>query len=268
MGETRLDVQLPKQVDGFCLDASWSMGNELAVLFGYSGSGKTMTMRMIAGLVRPDSGRIVRDGEVLYDSESKRSVPPQERQFGFVGQDLALFPHMTVAKNIAYGLKGLSREESHERVAEFIRLLHLRGLGVQTAPRDLRGAAAAGRPGEGAGQPAQGAASGRALLRARRTAEGGALGGHPRGARGTSHPYPGRDPRPVDAHTVADRIIVYRRGPGGAGRHSGRRALRPGLARDRDARRRRGQPRREGGVFDRPGARLRALASATERGPT
>ncbi|MBN1632365.1 MAG: ABC transporter ATP-binding protein [Thermoleophilia bacterium] len=114
------------------------MDNELAVLFGYSGSGKSMTMRMLAGLVRPDSGRIVRDGEVLYDSETKRSVPPQERQFGFVGQDLALFPHMTVAKNIAYGLKGLSKEESHARVAEFIRLLHLKGLGVRL-PREISG---------------------------------------------------------------------------------------------------------------------------------
>ncbi len=137
-GDSRLDVHLQKRVDGFCLDVQWSMGNELAVLFGYSGSGKSMTMRMIAGLVRPDSGRIVRDGEVLYDSDCSISVPPQERQFGFVGQDLALFPHMTVAKNIAYGLKGLSREESHERVAEFIRLLHLKGLGVRL-PREISG---------------------------------------------------------------------------------------------------------------------------------
>jgi molybdate transport system ATP-binding protein len=138
MEGSRLDVQLFKKVDGFCLDASWSIGNELAVLFGYSGSGKTMTMRMIAGLVRPDSGRIVRDGEVLYDSESKCWVPPQERKFGFVGQDLALFPHMTVAKNIAYSLKGLSKEERHDRVAEFITLFYLKGLGARL-PREISG---------------------------------------------------------------------------------------------------------------------------------
>ncbi len=137
-GSSRLDVQLVKQVDGFRLDASWHMGNELAVLFGYSGSGKTMTMRMIAGLVRPDSGRIVRDGEVLYDSDSKCWLPPQERRFGFVGQDLALFPHMTVAKNIAYGLKGLSKEERHDRVAEFITLCYLKGLGARL-PREISG---------------------------------------------------------------------------------------------------------------------------------
>lgn len=136
--DSKLEVQLHKKVDGFSLEASWSMGNELAVLFGYSGSGKSMTLRMLAGLVRPDAGRIVREGEVLYDSSSKCSVAPQERKFGFVGQDLALFPHMTVAKNIAYGLKGLSRDESHERVAEFIRLLHLKGLGVRL-PREISG---------------------------------------------------------------------------------------------------------------------------------
>lgn len=136
--ESRLELQLCKQVDGFCLDASWSMGNELAVLFGYSGSGKSMTLRTLAGLVRPDSGRIVRDGEVLYDSETRCSVPPQQRRFGFVGQDLALFPHMTVARNIAYGLKGLSREEAHARVAEFLDLMHLKGLGVRL-PREISG---------------------------------------------------------------------------------------------------------------------------------
>lgn len=136
--ESRLDVQLVKRVNGFCLDASWSMGNELAVLFGYSGSGKTMTMRMLAGLVRPDSGRIVRDGEVLYDSEAKTWMPPQQRQFGFVGQDLALFPHMTVAKNIAYSLKGLNKAERHDRVAEFITLCYLKGFG-ERLPREISG---------------------------------------------------------------------------------------------------------------------------------
>jgi molybdate transport system ATP-binding protein len=137
-GESQLDVRLAKEVNGFSLDVSWSIGNELAVLFGYSGSGKTMTMRMIAGLIQADSGRIVRDGEVLYDSESKCWVPPQDRQFGFVGQELALFPHMSVAKNIAYGLKGLSKEERHDRVAEFITLFYLKGLGAHL-PREISG---------------------------------------------------------------------------------------------------------------------------------
>jgi len=136
--EPRLDVRLFKKVEGFTLDASWQMGNELAVLFGYSGSGKSMTLRMVAGLVKPDAGRVVLDGEVLFDSPDRRWVPPQGRSFGYVGQDLALFPHLDVARNIAYGLKGVSKDRQRERVEELVSLFHLEGL-ERRRPREISG---------------------------------------------------------------------------------------------------------------------------------
>ena len=136
--DSRLQIQLVKKLPGFTLDVAWAVGNELAVLFGYSGSGKSLTLRMIAGLFEPDSGRIVLDGEVLFDSASRKRVSPQERMFGFVGQDLALFPHMTVYKNITYGLKDLSKEEREERANDFMARFHLDGLGKRL-PRQISG---------------------------------------------------------------------------------------------------------------------------------
>jgi molybdate transport system ATP-binding protein len=97
-----------------------------------------MTLRMIAGLVRPDAGRVVLDGQVLLDCQERCWVPPQARQFGYVGQDLALFPHMNVAANIAYGLKGVSKDEQHERVGRLLELFHLIGLGKRR-PREISG---------------------------------------------------------------------------------------------------------------------------------
>lgn len=134
----RLEVQLAKGLDGFDLDVSWSVGNELAVLFGYSGSGKSLTLRMIAGLVSPDSGRVTLDGRVLFDSEAGTGVPPQQRGLGFVTQDLALFPHLSVLKNIAYGLSHLDKEARKHRVEEFVTRFHLEGL-VGRHPREISG---------------------------------------------------------------------------------------------------------------------------------
>ena len=134
----RLEVQVAKKLPGFELDVSWRVANELAVLFGYSGSGKSLSLRLIAGLARPDSGRVVLNGEVVFDSDTKQWVPPQERDLGFVFQDLALFPHMSVLKNIAYGLKDLGREERHDRAEEFMTRFHLEGLSKRL-PREISG---------------------------------------------------------------------------------------------------------------------------------
>lgn len=101
-----LSVSIKKRLDGFFLDAAWSMGSELAVLFGRSGAGKSLTLKSIAGLMKPDEGRIVSDGLVLLDVEAGVDLPPQKRRFGYVFQDLALFPHMSVRGNIEYGLHG------------------------------------------------------------------------------------------------------------------------------------------------------------------
>ncbi len=76
---------------------------ELVTLYGESGAGKTSTLRMLAGLMTPDSGRIRVDGQVWYDSQQRRNLKPQLRNIGFVFQDYALFPHMTVRENLEFG---------------------------------------------------------------------------------------------------------------------------------------------------------------------
>ena len=86
-------------------------------LLGPSGSGKTMTLRAIAGLETPDRGRIVLHGRVLFDSEQRINVPARERRIGLLFQNYALFPHLTVAENIAFGLRRLSAQERNRRVA-------------------------------------------------------------------------------------------------------------------------------------------------------
>jgi len=138
MEECRLDIRLQKELPGFNLEASWCVGNELAVLFGFSGSGKSLTLRMIAGLVKPDSGHVILNGEVMFDSQTRQCVPPQDRMLGFVFQDLALFPHMTVLKNITYGLANISKRERLERADEFITRFHLQGLSKRL-PREISG---------------------------------------------------------------------------------------------------------------------------------
>jgi molybdate transport system ATP-binding protein len=146
-----LRVSLRKRTHGFTLDAHWEMRPEIAVLFGYSGSGKSMTMRMIAGLLSPDEGRIECGGKTLYDSTSGLSVRAQERGFGYVGQEVSLFPHLSVAENIAYGLRG-TRTERANRVAELLAWFHLEGLAKR-------------RPGEVSGGQRQRVALARALAR-------------------------------------------------------------------------------------------------------
>jgi molybdate transport system ATP-binding protein len=95
------------------------------VLFGYSGAGKSLTLQMIAGLVRPDAGSIVLNERPLFDSSARFDLAPQKRSFGYVFQDLALFPHMTVEENILYGGHGIEREERQARVSTMINRFRL-----------------------------------------------------------------------------------------------------------------------------------------------
>ncbi|AEB08922.1 ABC transporter ATP-binding protein [Desulfobacca acetoxidans] len=133
-----LAVQAIKRVNGFKLEVDWQIGNELAVLFGYSGAGKSLTLQLIAGFLQPDTGRITANGQVLFDSRMRINVPPQRRSLGYVFQDLALFPHMTVRQNIAYGATGLSRTEREQRVEEMLHIFHLEGL-ARKPPAEISG---------------------------------------------------------------------------------------------------------------------------------
>ena len=97
-----LSVTARKQFGDFTLDASWTSDQPIVALVGPSGSGKTLTLQCIAGLIAPDSGRIVSAGRTLFDSSERINLRPQERRIGYVFQGYALFPHMTVAQNVAY----------------------------------------------------------------------------------------------------------------------------------------------------------------------
>jgi molybdate transport system ATP-binding protein len=123
-----LAIDIKKKVNGFSLDTAWKIGNELAVLFGYSGAGKSLTLQIIAGLMKPDSGFIESNGKVYLDSARNIDVAPQGRSFGYVFQDLALFPHMTVRENILYGAKGVAKDVGMERLWDLVGKFRLNGL--------------------------------------------------------------------------------------------------------------------------------------------
>jgi molybdate transport system ATP-binding protein len=123
-----LSVKVKKIVNGFSLDAEWEIGNELAVLFGRSGAGKTLTLQLIAGLLSPDHGIIHLDERSFFDSSSGRNLPSQERSCGYVFQDLALFPHMTIRENILYGAHGLSKVKRKEQAGSMIEKFRISGL--------------------------------------------------------------------------------------------------------------------------------------------
>ncbi|HTZ17667.1 MAG TPA: ATP-binding cassette domain-containing protein [Dissulfurispiraceae bacterium] len=133
-----LSVSVKKAVKGFTLDVSWQIGNELAVLFGFSGSGKSLTLQLVAGLMKPDSGVIKANGTIYFDSERNISATPQQRSLGYVFQDLALFPHMTVKQNILFGAKGVPKRETAERYHEMIDAFYINDL-EKKRPSEISG---------------------------------------------------------------------------------------------------------------------------------
>jgi molybdate transport system ATP-binding protein len=114
-----VEVRITKQLRDYVLDLEMDITSEaIHVLVGRNGSGKTTILKMIAGLMTPDSGRIVVNGEVYFDSEAAIDLPVEERGTGFVFQNYAVFPHMTVLENIIFGLnvKRSGRKEAAEAV--------------------------------------------------------------------------------------------------------------------------------------------------------
>lgn len=109
-------------------------------LLGPSGCGKTTTLRMIAGLETPTSGQIIIDGVTVFDAEKGINVPPDKRDVGFLFQNYALWPHMTVYKNIAFGLENLKwpKDKIAERVKELLKMLKIEQFGIRY-PSELSG---------------------------------------------------------------------------------------------------------------------------------
>jgi molybdate transport system ATP-binding protein len=133
-----LEIDVTLRLADFTIEARIEATQGITVLFGPSGSGKSLTLQCVAGLVRPDEGRIVLDGRVLFDSRAGINLPPQQRRVGYVPQDYALFPHLTVAGNIAFGLAGWSRQQTREAVERMLALMELRGMAMRR-PDELSG---------------------------------------------------------------------------------------------------------------------------------
>lgn len=133
-----LEAKIKKSIAGFKLDVEFKTCNQVVALFGPSGSGKSMTLQCIAGLLRPDEGSIILNRRVLYDGEFQINLLPRERKIGFVFQNYALFPHLTVAGNIAFGIRNLPKNEQSERVASLIERVKLKGL-EKRYPHQLSG---------------------------------------------------------------------------------------------------------------------------------
>jgi molybdate transport system ATP-binding protein len=208
----RLSVEIRTSLPGFTLDVSWSAGDGVAVLFGPSGAGKTLTLQCLAGLIRPDAGRIVVDDRVFFDSAAGVDLPPQRRRIGYVFQGYALFPHLTVAENVAFGLRDRPRAERTRRAGEVIARLGLAGLEARS-------------PGELSGGQRQRVALGRALAidpalllldeplsaldaplrRALRDELRGVLETWGTAAVVVTHDF-------TEAYRLADRIVVYEEG--------------------------------------------------------
>jgi molybdate transport system ATP-binding protein len=133
-----LEVDIEKRLEDFTLRVAFQVDREVLVLFGPSGAGKSMTLSCIAGLARPDRGLIRLDGRVLFESDGRRrqEIPLHQRRIGYVFQDYALFPHMTVAQNLAYGIRG--RHSAQVQVEAMLTRLHLKGL-ADRYPHQLSG---------------------------------------------------------------------------------------------------------------------------------
>jgi len=123
-----LSFQLYAHNRGFTLDCAGDAGAGITALFGPSGSGKTTTLHCIAGVARPERGRIVLNGRPLYSSEERTWVGPERRRVGYVFQDGALFPHMTVEANIRYGAGLVAESTKRIDVPEVVRILRLEPL--------------------------------------------------------------------------------------------------------------------------------------------
>ncbi len=139
--ECRLATRLMGTGATFDLNVDFKALTSSVVFFGPSGSGKSLSLLALAGLLKPDSGRITVQGKVLFDAETGVNIPARQRNVGFVFQDYALFPHLTVRENVAFGLKQPFRSlrtEQSDRVDELLELFGMAELAGQR-PHQLSG---------------------------------------------------------------------------------------------------------------------------------
>ncbi|MEE9209120.1 MAG: molybdenum ABC transporter ATP-binding protein [Kiloniellales bacterium] len=134
-----LDVAVEKRLGAFEVDARFTCETSgIVALFGRSGAGKTTLVNMLAGLLRPDRGRIAINGTALFDSERGLDLPPERRRLGYVFQEGRLFPHLSVRSNLRYGLRRVAPEERRIGLDQIVALLGLDAL-LERRPGDLSG---------------------------------------------------------------------------------------------------------------------------------
>ena len=116
-----LSVDIRKKMGDFQLEVQFEAEQETLALLGASGCGKSVTLRCVAGILTPDEGKIVLDGVTLFDSAARINLPPQKRQVGYLFQQYALFPNMTVRQNIAAAVRDKQRRKSvtEEKLRQF-----------------------------------------------------------------------------------------------------------------------------------------------------
>ena len=131
-----LSVDIEKKLGDFHLKVRFEAENEVLALLGASGCGKSMTLKCISGIEKPDRGCIILDGRTLFDSEKHIDLPPQKRRVGYLFQQYALFPNMTVEQNIACGVR--NGKNKHGKISEIIKMMHLEGVEKQR-PHQLSG---------------------------------------------------------------------------------------------------------------------------------
>lgn len=142
----RVEVDIRKTLRSngrdFTLDVKFACGDDLGVVFGPSGAGKSLTLRAIAGLEKPDYGRIVVGDKILFDSMAGINLPARARTVGYLFQDYALFPHLSVEENVGFGLRRWWQHKppvpASRRVMELLELFELRGLN-KAYPAQLSG---------------------------------------------------------------------------------------------------------------------------------
>jgi len=140
MIEARIRKQFPpaRESASFLLDVQFRCDAGITVLFGPSGSGKTLTLDAIAGFYRPDKGRIMLDDRILFDSGAKVNLPPQARNCGYVFQNYALFPHMTLRENIEFAAHAIPSLERHRKIKELVEQFQLAEV-IGRKPAELSG---------------------------------------------------------------------------------------------------------------------------------
>ncbi len=138
MLQAKIKKRLGRGADEFFLDVEFEVPQGVTILFGASGSGKSTTLRAIAGIIQPDEGRIGVDEQFFFDSQKQINLPIRKRGVGYVFQNLALFPHLSVRANVEFGMKNLPPLEKQHRAVEIMSALKIEHT-ANRKPREISG---------------------------------------------------------------------------------------------------------------------------------